>query len=261
MNREQIVAYLNLYAVLPRLEELVKLDDEARQLAESLDLTLHFRVKDGPTLLLEIRHGVVRTSRTISGLCDVGFYFPSYEQLNKMFRGEKKFITLPYTLAPHRVLGKIKELKTFMKLMDILPRYLKPTDAALSDPVFAKKYVEMAFMVGLCGTREVADHDPKMKKVVGHLKDGTMLFKVMPDGPFFNVTVRGKVITVANGPLDNPSATVEMRDVKFAIDMLNDRVDTFAATGAGDLRATGALALVDEYNALLDRASYFLAKM
>lgn len=260
-GKERIIAHLNLYAVLPRLEELVKLDDEAKRIAAQMNLTIHFRVKDGPSLKLSFANGSVSSSHTLTGACDVGLFFPSVGVLNRMFKGDKKAFPVPYWVNPLVLINKIGDLKGFTKLMDIMPRYLKPSEDDLRDAAFRKKHIEMLFLLALSATAVIADMDPKMKKVAGHLKDGTMLFSVLPEGPDFNVTVRGGHIEAKLGKIENPSATVEIRDIDLAIDMLNDRVDTFACTGSGDLRASGALNLVDEYNALLDRVGYFSAQM
>lgn len=260
-GKERIIAHLNLYAVLPRLAELVKLDDEAKRLAAPMNLTIHFRVNDGPSLKLSFAGGEVTTSRNLTGASDVGLFFPSVSVLNRMFKGDKKAFPIPYWVNPLALINKIGDLKSFTKLMDIMPRYLKPSEEDLRDQAFRKKHVEMLFLLALSATGVIADMDPKMKKVVGQLGDGTVLFSILPEGPHLNVTIRGGHIDAALGKIDNPSATIEVRDIDLAIDMLNDRVDTFACTGSGDLCASGSLNLVDHYNALIERVGYFSAQM
>ena len=68
-----------------------------------------------------------------------------------------------------------------------------------------------------------------------------------------------KNISSGAGKIDNPSANLDINGVDMAADLLADRLDQFAALGAGDLRASGLLPLVDEFNAVLDRVGKFLA--
>jgi hypothetical protein len=86
-----------------------------------------------------------------------------------------------------------------------------------------------------------------------------MLVQVLPDGPCAHVVIReGADITATNGPIDAPTTTLEMHGVDVAIGLLSKKIDSFAALGAGTVRASGLLPLADEYNALLDRVGYYL---
>lgn len=98
-----------------------------------------------------------------------------------------------------------------------------------------------------------------MKKVVNKLPDGSILYSVLPDGPHANVQVRNKNISVKNGSISEPTSTLEINGVDLAADMFADKVDTFAALGAGEINASGLLPLADEFNALVDRVAYHLA--
>ena len=45
----------------------------------------------------------------------------------------------------------------------------------------------------------------------------------------------------------------------LAVALIKGQVDTFAANGAGDIRASGSLTLADEFNTLFDRVGLYLA--
>lgn len=253
-EKDFILANLHLHAVLPRLAELVKLDDEAREIAEKMNLSLRFRVLHGPTTTLNVKRGAV-TMSAASGLSlgHMGLLFLSSAQLNKMFMDETA-IPIPY-----KNLTNALHLKGFAKLTELMTGYLKPDPARLEDPEFKLKHVEMALMVALSGAGIVAKHDPKMDKVASHLPDGTLQVSVWPDGPFAFVTVRDGEVTVQNGKTAEPSADLEFRNVDIAHALLSNNLDSFAALGCGDVKASGMLALVDEYSALLDRVGYYLS--
>jgi hypothetical protein len=249
-----ILANLHLHAVLPRLEELVKLDDEARAIARQMKLKVRFKVRKGPSEVVEIADGVVRTSSDPEAKADLGLLFLSCDQLNNLFM-DKRAIPVPY-----KGLTQLRQMGRFSKLTEIMTRYLKPAEADLEDPEFKKKHVEMLLMAGLAGTAEVAKYDRKMEKVVDRLPWGTVQFSVLPDGPYAFASVgKDKTISVGNGTVSDPTANLDIDGVDMAAGVLAGSVDTFAAVGREDLRATGLLSLIDELNALLDRVGHFLA--
>jgi hypothetical protein len=253
-DRSYILANLHLHAVLPRLEELVKLDDEAQFIARQMKLKVRFKVRKGPSELVEIADGVVRTSSDPQANADLGLLFLNCDQLNNLFM-DKRAIPIPY-----KGLTQLRQMPRFSKLTELLTRYMKPAEADLKDPAFKKKHVEMALMTGLAGAAEIAKYDRKMEKVVDRLPWGTVQFSVLPDGPHAFVSVgKDKKILVRNGTAAEPTANLDINGVDMAAGVLAGTVDTFAAVGREDLRATGLLSLIDELNALLDRVGSFLA--
>lgn len=253
MNKAFILADLHLHAVLPRLEELTKLDPEAKEIAKNINLSIKFVVINGPSVLLKFNNGEVTADVEAQGKTDIGLLFVSCDQLNALFTGGK---AIP---VPYKGITKIGAMKHFSKLTDLLTKYLKPSDEDMKDATFRARHVEMALMTGLTGAITIAKYDQKMQKVVNHLPDGTIRFSVLPDGPHANVSVERKNIIVKNGYIDNPTTTLEMKGIDLAADMFADKLDTFAALGAGDIKASGLLTLGDEFNALVDRVSYYLA--
>lgn len=253
-DRSYILANLHLHAVLPRLEELVKLDAEARSIASQMDLRVRFRVRKGPQMVIGIEKGAVKASADRSAKADLGLFFVNCDQLNNMFM-EKLAVPIPY-----KHLLQLRQMTRFTKLTGIMTRYLKPSPSDLADPEFKRKHVEMTLMVGLAGAGQIAKYDRKMKKVVDRLPHGTIQFSVLPDGPFAHVSVdERKNIAVQNGKIDHPVASLDLNGVDLTADLLSDNLDTFAAVGSGEIRPSGLLSLIDEFNALLDRVGYYLA--
>jgi len=253
-DRSYILANLHLHAVLPRLQDLVRLDEEARSIAAEMNLSVRFRVLGGPSQVVEIRNGSVEASGDPSARAELGLMFVSCDQLNNMFM-QKTAVPVPY-----KRLDKLIQMKRFTRLTEIMTRYLQPSDRDLEDPAFKKKFVEMTLQTGLAGAAQIAKYDSKVEHVVELLPHGTIQFSVLPDGPFAFVEVDpDKNIRSGTGKIDSPLANLDINGLDTAADLLADRLDQFAALGAGDLRATGLLSLVDEFNALLDRVGKFLA--
>jgi hypothetical protein len=253
-DKGHILASLHLHAVLPRLEELVRLDAEARSIASQMKLRVRFRVRKGPQVTISIADGAVATSADPSARADLGLFFVSCDQLNNMFMDERA-VPIPY-----KRLTQLRYMTRLTKLTEIMTRYLKPSETDLADPDFKKKHVEMTLMVGLCGAGEMAKYDRKMKKAVDHLPRGTIQFSVLPDGPFAYVGIdENKRISARSGKIDDPTSNLDFNGVDVAAAVLSGNIDTFAALGSGDIKASGLLSLVDDFNVLLDRVGYYLA--
>ena len=253
-DRAYILANLHLHAVLPRLEGLVEIDEEARSIAREMQLSVRFKVRKGPSRVVEISDGAVRTSSDPQAKAGLGLFFASCDQLNNLFM-DKRAIPVPY-----RGLAQLRQMSRFSELTAILTRYLKPAESDLKDPEFKRKHVEMMLQTGLAGAAQVAKYDSKVAHAIDLLPYGSIQFSVLPDGPYAFVSIdREKTILVGNGTVADPTANLDINGVDMAADLLADRLDQFAALGAGDLRASGLLPLVDEFNALLDRVGKFLA--
>jgi hypothetical protein len=246
----RILADMHLHAVLPRIGDLVRLDDEAGAIARDMDVTIAFMVRGGPRVFLAFDRGKVTASRT--GSCDVLLFFPSCELLNRMFAGEK------VTPIPLKGIHHFKALQKFTKLSDLLTKYLKPTPEAMKDKTFRAKHVEMSLLVGLAACRSVAELDRGARRAADGLHDGTLLYSVGRGGPEAHIVITHGVIDARPGPVADPSTTVEIRDVDLAVDVIAGRVDTFAASGVCDLRLGGDLHLADGFNQLFDRVGFYL---
>lgn len=247
--RDLVLANIHVHSVLPRIADLVRLDDEARQIASTMNVALEFRVAGGPRGVLTFCKGTVTASRTASS--NAGLLFPSCNALNRMFAGEK------VTPIPFKGLHHFKDLKQFEKLSNRLTVFLKPSAEDLKSPEFCAKHVEMSLLVGLAATRELADHEPRSQRVVEALHDGTIQYAV-GGGPSAWVDIKHHVIEVGPGELKDPSTSIFIRDVALAMDVMAGRVDTFACNGSGSIKASGNLHLADEFNHLFDRVGLYL---
>ncbi|MBM4396549.1 MAG: SCP2 sterol-binding domain-containing protein [Deltaproteobacteria bacterium] len=249
-TRERVTANMHLYAVLPRVLDLARLDDAATGIARDMDVSIAFAVRGGPYVALDFKRGSGGARRT--GLADVVLFFPSCRHLNRMFGGEKA------TPIPLWGLHRFRDLQRFTKLSDRLTQYLKPSDDDMADPCFRKRHVELSLLVGLAACREVADLDPRAQRVATALHDGTIQYSVGEEGPHVTAKVEHGTISVAPGRVPDPTTTIALRDLDFAVALIRGEVDTFAASGLGDIRLSGDLALADKFNHLFDRVGLYL---
>lgn len=247
----RVRAHMHLHAVLPRLSDLVRLSPDAAALAGEMDLPLEFRVLGGPTAWIHIQNGRVSTPDHPPGGRRLGLLFPSDDHLNRMFAGEK------VTPIPFRGPLGLLQVKKFEKLTELLTSYLKPDPDKLRDPGFRAIHVELSLLVGLAATDSVALLDPHVKKILPALHDGTILYRI-PGGSQAHVRIQGHRVRVFPGPVDDPTAIMEIRDVDMAAQIIAGRVDTFAAVALTDIRVLGHASYAEEFNMLFDRVGLYL---
>ncbi|HOU52343.1 MAG TPA: SCP2 sterol-binding domain-containing protein [Myxococcota bacterium] len=251
--RERVRASMHLHAVLGSLPHLVRLDPEGARLARGIgDVALEFRVFAGPRVVLEFRGGSVQVRQ--EGGSDVGIFFPSCQALNRMFDGEK-VTPIPFKF---RGIGSLRALQRFPAMTDRLTHLLKPTREALEDPSFRARHVEISLLVGLAAVSSLLENDPRVKQRVGPaLHHGSIQYEV-PGVFAVHVLLEPRGIRVGAGPLGDPATTITIRDVDLALGLLQGTVDTFAANGSGDIRASGDLHLADEFNQVFERVGFYL---
>ncbi len=248
--RESIRAHMHLHAVLPRLGDLARLDDEAGKIVAGMKVAIGFQVLAGPRVVLHFANGGVRATQEGGG--NVCLLFTSCAKLNAMFDGEK------VTPIPVKGVHRIGDLKKLTRLTDILTRYLKPSEADMKGVAFRAKHVELSLLVGLAATAAIATLEPKGQRIAHHMPSGTMLYDI-GGGPKAHVVIdHGRIMAYA-GMIDDPTTTIEIRDVDLAVALVKGEVDTFAANGSGAIRASGGLSLADEFNTLFDRVGLYLA--
>jgi hypothetical protein len=249
--RDRVRAGMHLHAVLGALPHLVRLDEEAAATARLMGkVAIEFRVFDGPKVVLSFADGALKVSR--DACSNVGLFFPSCSALNRMFDGEK-VNPIPFK----NFLGHMKALQLLPKLTDRLTSFLKPSTEALADVAFRAKHVELSLLVGLAATQDLVESDPKVRRVAKELHDATMVYEI-PGGPVAHVKISHGAIEVGAGPLKDPTTSITIKDVDLALGLVQGKVDTFAANGSGDIRASGNLHIADEYNNLFDRVGLYL---
>jgi len=250
--RERVRAAMHLHAVLGSLPHLVRLDPEAARLARGMgEVALEFRVYAGPRVVLEFRDGRVAARR--EGGSDVGLFFPSCQALNRMFDGEK-VTPIPFKF---RGIGSLRALQRLPALTDRLTHVLKPTREALEDPSFRARHVELSLLVGLSAVQPLLENDPRVQRVAPALRHGSLQYEV-PGVFAVHVLLEPQGIRVGAGPLEDPGTTITIRDVDLALGLLQGTVDTFAANGSGDIRASGDLHVADEFNQVFERVGFYL---
>lgn len=245
------MAYINLYAVLGTLENLVQVDEQARSLIQNKEIRVGFTVAGGPAATLCFEHGSCTLKNGVEH-CDIKLPFSSPKKFNGMIDGT-------VTPIPSKGFTKIKFLlKDFTKLTDILTRYLRASEEDLKDPEFFEKSTVLMFYTIVSAISQIGNHDKLSRASASYMQDGIIRVGIA-GGPTASVCVKGHRLTTVKKAPKAPDAVMEFGSMKIARDLFDGRINSLACVGTGDIRMSGMISMIDNMNRILDRVGLYLA--
>jgi len=253
MDAAYVKACLNLYAVLPNLEELVRHDPASASLSKNWDVCIQFSVRKGPAAYVIFDKECCTVSRGTHPQPQVKLYFTSPDHLNRMMDGKAN----PIPLKGFTLLGFLS--KEFSKLTDRLEAFLKPDEERLAEPDFLALNTRMTLYTAAYAARELALHDKVGRLIAPSIPDGAVSLAILPEGPAATLRFDRGGITVSKSGDDTPDALMQMDSVGTAYDFFNGRIDTFAAITDGRIRIRGRIPMIDALGTILDRVPNYLS--
>ena len=250
MKSERTLAYINMFAILKDLEVLVKLDDEAKKIASvNPPISIGFNVTDGPQATLTVDNGNCTMTEGMGGKIKLKLKSP--EHLNQMIDGTKN-------PTPYGGFTKIGFLtKDFIKLTDILTKYLKATPEDLADRAFFEKSTEMMFYLIANALSAIGNYDEIGKVSASKIPDGTISMEI-GGGPCAEIVVEGGHMTTYNRKAENPRAYMIFRDMDVARGLFEGTVESMSAIATGEIQMKGFIPMIDNLNKLLARVAMYL---
>jgi hypothetical protein len=252
MLNESVKAHLNLRAVLPNLEEVVAFDPETARMVSTWNIAIEFKVRNGPLAHVIVRNGQCRVGDGSADRADVRLWFKSPGHLNAMFAEKAN----PIPTKGFTKLGFMS--KEFPKLTKRLEHYLRASDDLLRDPRVFDFVTRCMLYTAIFGLAELAQRDPAVADLAAHTPNGTAEFKVLPDGPVVHLIHKNGSFVAAKGPAESPNVRMMFRNGRVCNELLNGRIDAFAALGRGDVVISGFIPLADQLNAMLEHLEPYL---
>jgi putative sterol carrier protein len=253
MNSDLVKAHLNLYAVLVNLEDLAARDPEVKSMIKDWDVSMQFTVRNGPSTCVVFKNGRCEVKRGKYKKPSIKLYFFSPAHLNKMFDGKAN----PVLLKGFTKLGFLT--KDFPKLTAKLEYYLKPTPELLKNKAYLDMNTRFTLYTAAFAVRELGMLDPVGKLNAAHIRNGTALLKVLPDGPAARVTFSDGDMNVQKGDAEKPMSMMLFKDLKAANDVLNQKLDGFTAIAGGEVMLRGQISMIDSMMMILDRVPVYLS--
>ena len=252
MTSDRIKAYLYLHAVLPQLEEVVRLDAVAQEVVAGWRSSIAFHVAGGPNLRLEVDSGRLRALRRGRGLPSLGLLLLGPGAAVRMFEGGGA-TPLPWIGAwrPRLISG-------LRALSGRLQYYLRSEREQLdADGTFAAAVaIRLAVLVYAIGVlAEAWDEGRRIAAAAG--ADGVAAIGIAAHPPLQLSSVGGRLL-VERGAPRQPNVTVEFADPDAAYGILTGALDLWTALGTGAVRLRGRLPLLDPILQLMSRVGRFL---
>lgn len=245
------LAYINLYALLGAIPAMLELSPEARKILGKGACAIGFAVKDGPSATLSFAGGKC-IFKDGTDDCTVKLPFSSPEKFNGLIDGTttpiptKGFSKLPF------LLGK------FLKLTDLLTRYLRPTEADMQDPAFARTSTILMFGVITRAVAQIGNHDRVGRASASYITDGVIQLAV-EGGPAFALQAKKHHLYALQRVPEKITSSMTFRDLDTARALFDGKINAVASIGTGDVRMSGMISQIDNVNRILDRVALYLA--
>ena len=252
MIDQKTLAYINLYGVLGTLENLCEIAPEASSLlTNKKPISIGFDVKGGPKATITFANGRCRMEQGCNK-CDVKLPFSSCEKFNGLIDGTT-------TPIPSKGFQHIKFLlNDFIKLTDLLTKYMRPDPADLEDEDFFRISTTLMMYTISVAIAQIGNNDEIGKFSASNMVDGEIAFSIK-DGPAATVKVKDHRLLAIKKPSENPRAVMEFSGIKLARDLFDGNVNAIACVGSGDIVMKGMISMLDNLNRILDRVALYLA--
>ena len=257
---ERVKAALYLKAILPLMADLSLADPPSRAAAQGRRRIIQLEVTNGPAAHLTISGGTINHGIGRHPSTSIRLVFKTPALLNRMFAGEnirpslrKGFLHLPFLL------------KQFPVLADRLTYFLEGEGRQATDGKTLNLRVTLGLHAMLAGMATVASDDPSLKNIAAATPEGTLLVKVLPDGPFgsFSKKINKNGMEFASTfgqPVPSPNAIMEFADRNAAKRLIDGELNAVTAIGLSrEIKIRGLLPLIEKASIFLYRFGKLMA--
>ena len=145
----EILCHLHLFAVLPALDDLLK-NTEARRILGNRNFTISISVKNGPKRSSN-REGRCLLNESRPHEAGVHFFFQSSNHFNRLLQGRPVLPGIEFkTWSPDSLI-------TFLRLLNLLRKYLRPRELLSNDANFRDNHVRLLLGIAFFGLRQLAE--------------------------------------------------------------------------------------------------------
>ena len=253
-SRGATLARLHLHAVLPALEDLVRLSDPARRLIEGWDFSLRMQLAGGPASTVVSENGRLTVHRDATHAARLVLLFLSASQLNRTFLNQKALPPLP-------VAGfwRIAKVRPFTALTKLLDQALQPSPEALSEPAFRQLHLRLLFKVLLGAIPVIGSQDGPSRHSLSHTPPGLAEIRApaLEVGGWADWT-GSRLTSGAGSPPRAPDVIITFCDSETTDAALLGKLDPNAAVGLGKVDVRGLVPLADGLSLVMDRVEGYL---
>lgn len=252
MTDNKTLAYINLYAILGALPNLVDLAEEAKIYASpTKPIKLAINVNDGPNGMLEFNNGTCTFNKgSFKG--DINMNCGSPERFNAVIEGANPPINLS-------IITGVKFLKGgFTSLTNLLTKYLRASEEDLKDTKFFNISTELMFYVIAEAIAAIGNNDKIGKLSAKRIPDGTISMEIM-GGPSVCIDCNKGIMSVRKEKSTDPRAVMQFDSLVTARALFDGKGDAMTFIGDSKLMLKGYFPMLDNLNRILGRVADYLA--
>ena len=246
-----IKAHLYLHAVLPQLEEVVRVDAAAQAVVAGWRSSIALQVAGGPGLRLEVAEGCLRAVRRGRGLPSLGLLLASPAAAVRMFEAGGA------TPLPWMGGWRLRLIGGLRSLSGRLQYYLKTDRNRLESDGNFVPAVLIRLAVLVYAIAVLAECWEEGRRIAAGGADGVIAIGVAGVDPLLLSNAGGR-LTAARAGDEPANVAVEFADPSAAFAILSGSADLWTAIGTGDVRLRGHLLLLEPVLQLMARVRSFL---
>lgn len=254
MKEAKALAYVNMYGILGTLENLCRIDEQAKAILADLEkpVSLCLSVRGGPCCTFHFTNESCRMTEGSEG-CSCRMNFSSPEKFNALIDESKPGLPAK---NPIQVLKFL--LGPFTKLTDRLTELLRPNEEALKDRVFFEKSTTLTLYTIAGAISALANNDSISRVSANYTVDGEISLGIK-DTVYVTILVQNSRFVTIKERSQNPRAIMEFASIDLASDLFSGRVSTINEMCKGTIYLRGMISMLDNINRILDRVSVYLA--
>lgn len=254
---EHLRCRLFLFAVLPAMDDLLKVSGEARGLLGDESFSIAFKTRSGlrGAYFMEGHNCRFDWGKAVEK-ADIELYFHSDAQANATFEGRKAIPPMPT-----RGFGKINRVKLFQDIAAILEDFLQPSAEALRVEEYRNVFVKTYFGIILRALCQLCEHERTAREIFRSGPHGLAQFQLGRDGVPTWLNLAPRRIDWGRGePPRASDVCVCFHDPLVALKALHDEMDAQAELGLGTMEISGYAPLAEHINLLMERIELYLPK-
>jgi len=252
---QHIQVRLFLHAVFPALDAVIKASPKAQQIMrDNGDFSLCFRTRSGISASYFFSEEGCEYLQSGGSSAGIELLFLTDGQAAATF-----FEQTALPPVPLKGFTGLQHMKTFTALTDEMRDWLKPSADNLAKESFRQIYVSMALKLALRGVAQLGRFERKSIEAVASGPQGVAAFQLGEGGEPHWISLSTDEIRVGSGEPDTaPDVRVIFRDSVVAANALQDKVDSMAAVGQGQIEVRGLVPLADHLNYLMERVQPYI---
>ena len=149
--------------------------------------------------------------------------------------------------------------KEFGQITKKLEYYLKPEEVKDPTEEYISINTRFTLTVAAFSLSEIGKYDKESKITAGHIPNGKIQMRVLPNDPAVFLIVKNGVISAEKGITEKPDAVMEMKNIKTANDFLNGKSNPFLAIASGDVIIKGQTPMLDNLSLILDKVNKYVS--